>query len=119
MVQTASHPVELLPTCSMHNTVIDTTLCVPLCLLLGVLPSVLLKGMTENFSGIRTCFLNDNIFNQTDRKPLCKVHHHPYIRTNLELFLKAQDYKQLLQGISLIEIQEAGVAQERKEGQSY
>lgn len=42
------------PACSRHNTLINAGFYVPLHLLLGVLPSMLLKGMTENFSRIRT-----------------------------------------------------------------
>lgn len=48
-----------------------------------------------------------------------KLHHHPHMCANLELFLKVHDYKQLLQVINLIERQEAGVGQEREEGKSY
>lgn len=35
-----------------------------------------------------------------------KVHHHLHIHTNSELYLKSQDYKQLLQAVSLVERQE-------------
>lgn len=71
----------------------------------------------QSFNRVRTTGSPvTNVFNQTDGKPRPRHPHiqmdtHSHILTNLELFLKAQDYKQLLQVISLIHRQEAGVRQ--------
>lgn len=72
MVQPAHPTAELLPNFVTGKIVLLVQHYMsPISLLLGIPPSMLLKEMIENFSGIRTSvFSMTNVFNQTDRKPL-------------------------------------------------